>query len=301
MKFTRQQILLGMLGLIAVLQLGDWVLNSLIQGPLQVRRAKTEQLQTDISKREKLLAEARAAGKQIEAWQKQSLPADSELARTVYRSWLLALVKTTQLRNAVVDSGTPSARRAKDGTLLFRTMPFNVRCRGGLAEFNSFLFRFSKAGHLHQISSLTLNPIGATGQFDISVGIETLLLAGRKGDALNTGSSTLLASAELKNYENIVKDNIFGIGINTIDPMKTTSVSAITFSNGVPQVWITEEFSGRTIRAGLNEEFSTVALNARIVEVKDHEVIIDQAGEQMRLLIGKPFAEAIRVAAEVTK
>jgi hypothetical protein len=301
MRFTRQQILLAMLGLIAVMQLGDWVLNSLIQGPMQVRKAKTEQLQSDISEREKLLAEGRAAGTQIEAWQKQSLPADGEVARTVYRSWLLALVKTTQLRSAVVDSGTPSARRAKDGTLLFRTMPFSVRCRGGLAEFNSFLFQFSKAGHLHQISSMTLNPIAATGQFDISIGIETLLLAGRKSESLNTGSSTLLASAELKDYENIVKDNIFGVGINTIDPMKTTAVSAITFSNGVPQVWITEEFSGRTIRAGLNEEFSTVALNGRIVEVKDHEVIIDQAGEHMRLLIGKPFAEATRVAADVTR
>jgi hypothetical protein len=292
---SRQQLLLGALALIAVLNMGDWVLNSMIQGPLKERRARTEQLQKDIAKKEKLIAETRNSVKQIAAWKKQSLPSDPEVARTVYRSWLLQLVKSTKLRNAVVDSGSPAARRTKSGELLFRTMSFSVRCRGGLSEFNAFLFELSKAGHLHQVSSLTLNPVGVTGQFDIFVGIDTLLLADRSGDTLNKEPSNLLASPALLDYSAVVKNNIFGVGLNAADPMKHTMITAITFSDGKPQIWIAEELTGRTIRAGLNEPFTTVALTGQIVKANDTTVVIESSGEHFLFSIGKPFSEAVPV------
>lgn len=293
MKPNRQQVLLALLAVIAVIQVGDWVLNTMIQGPLQLRRARTEQLQADIKKREASLAETRNAAKKIDGWMKQSLPSDPEVTRSVYRSWLLSLIRTTKLRNATVDSGSPSARKAKDNKVLFRSMPFSVRCRGSLTEFNAFLFQFSNAGHLHQISSMTLNPIGATGLFDISLGIETLLLTGRKGDTLNTAPSELLASKDFNHYKSIVKDNIFGIGIDNTDPMQHTIISAITFSNGSPLVWITEQLSSRTIQVGVGSDFDTVALSGRVIEVHDQDVIIETSGERKTFPIGKPFSQAV--------
>jgi Tfp pilus assembly protein PilO len=297
MKPDRKQILLALLAVIGIVRVGDWVLTSMIQEPLQQSRARTDQLRDDIKKREKLLAEARNAASQIAEWTKQSLPSDPEVARSVYRSWLLALVRSTRLRSATVDSGSPSTRRAKDNKILYRSLPFSVRCRGTLPEFNAFLFQFSKAGHLHQISSMTLNPVAATGQFDISLGIETLLLSGRKGESLNSAPSTLLASANLRDYEQIVKDNIFGIGINPTDPMKHTIVSAITFSNGLPQVWITEQLTDKTTRVGVGAEFNTVALSGRVIEVHEQDVIIETSGERLLFPIGKPFSEAQAIAA----
>ncbi len=292
MRPNRQQILLAVLAIIGVVQVGDWVVSTMIQGPLQTSRARTEQLQKDIKKQEAVLAESRNASKQTAEWLKQSLPADPEVARTVYRSWLLNLVKSHKLRNATVDSGSPSTRRSKDNKILFRSLPFSVRCRGALGEFNGFLFQFSKAAHLHQISSLTLNPVAGTGQFDISIGIETLLLAGRKGDSLNSESSKLLASADLDDYDTIVKDNIFGVGIDKTDPMQHTIVSAITFSNGSPLVWITELLSSRTTQVGLNTDFDTIAMRGRVVEVREQDVVIESSGERMLYSLGKPFSEA---------
>ncbi len=297
MKPTRRQLLLAVLAVIAVFQVGDWVLNTMIQGPIQARRAKRDQLQEDIKKRESLLAESRNAGKQIDVWLNQSLPADPEVTRSVYRSWLLTVVKSTNLRNATVDSGSPSTRRAKDKTVLYRSMPFSIRARGSLAQFNEFLFQFSKAGHLHQITSLTLNPISNTGQFDISLGIETLLLPGRKGHDLNPAPSTLLASAEFKDYAVIAKENIFGIGIDSADPMQHTMVSGITFSNGAPQVWITEQLIDKVTQVGEGGDFDTVALSGRIVEVHDKDVIIETSGERMLLPIGQPFSAAKLIVA----
>jgi Tfp pilus assembly protein PilO len=296
MKPTRRQLLLGALVLMAVLRMGDWVLSSMIQGPLQALRARTEQLQKDIKSRETLLADARKAGKQIVSWQKQSLPADPEVTRSVYRNWLLTVIRTARLRNAVVDSGAVSSRRAKDNSVLYRRMPFSVRARGSLAQFNDFLYRVSRAGYLHQISSLTLTPVASTGQFEIALGIETLLLPGRKGDSLNSASSTLLTSADFRDYEIIVRDNIFGVDVDKSDPMHHTLVSAITFSNGSAKAWITEQLSDRVTRVGVGSEFDTVALSGRILEIHEQEVIIETSGERLLFPIGKPFSEAQTVA-----
>ena len=91
MNISRQHLLLGLLAIIGFLQVGDWVLSSMIQGPLRERRARTNQLNKDIAKRESLLKETRKAGEKITAWQKKSLPAHSE--NTLCKSQLMELRK----------------------------------------------------------------------------------------------------------------------------------------------------------------------------------------------------------------
>ena len=126
----------------------------------------------------------------------------------------------------------------------------------------------------------------------MSLGIETLLLPGRKSNDLNSGPSTLLASADFKEYAAIAKDNIFGIGIDNADPMQHTMVSGITFSNGKPQVWITEQLLDKVTQVDAGGDFDTVALSGRILEVHDQEVIVETSGERMRFSIGQPFSAA---------
>lgn len=295
MKLSRQQLLLGILALIAVLQAGDWFVSSMIQGPLQTRKARTNQLKRDIEKRKETLSETRKSVKALSQWQQRSLPAGVEIARSVYRSWLLEIIRKASLRNATVDSGAPSTRNG-----LFQSMPVNLRVRGSLSEFTGFLVSFSQADHLQQITSIALSPIGDSGQFDISVGIETLLLPGAKQSQLTKKQSRMLAATDMHDYDVIFRNNIFGIGVDVSDPMKTTLVSAITFSNGTPLVWITEQSSGHVIKAGRGDEFDTVAMTGRILEVREQEVIVQTPAGQLLLPIGKPFAEAVPVPEPIT-
>lgn len=225
MKLTRQQLLLGVLILIGIVRVGDWVLQSLIQGPLQERKARTAQLQKDIRSREKQLADLRAAGGRIDSWLRQSLPADAETARTAYRSWLLGLLRKTQMTDAVVDSGSPGSRRLRNGSVLYRSLPFTLRARGSLPQFNNFLFQFTRAGLLHQITNFSLTPSGGTAIFDVSVSIDTVLLPTRKGNELNSQPGTLPALATVADYASIASQNIFAVGLNTVDPLKHTFVS----------------------------------------------------------------------------
>lgn len=292
MKLTRQQLLLGVLILIGIVRVGDWVLQSLIQGPLQERKARTAQLQKDIRSREKQLADLRAAGGRIDSWLRQSLPADAETARTAYRSWLLGLLRKTQMTDAVVDSGSPGSRRLRNGSVLYRSLPFTLRARGSLPQFNNFLFQFTKAGLLHQITNFSLTPAGGTAIFDVSVSIDTVLLPTRRGNELNSQPGTLPALATVADYASIASQNIFAVGLNTVDPLKHTFVSAITFSNGQPLVWITEQLSDRVTRTGPGESFNTAAMSGSIVEVRAQEVVVESSGRRLLLSLGSPLSEA---------
>ena len=297
MKLTRQQVLLVLLGLMGAIRVGEYVMVSMIEEPLQQRRNRIQQLSGDIRKRQATLSEMRKSGQQMQTWEEQSLPADPEVARTVYRSWLLSLVRSASLQNAVVDSGSPTVRRGRSRAILLRSLPFSLRARGTLNQFTQVVHRISRAGFLHHVTGFTLNPVGTSGQFDLSLSIETLLLPSRSGNSLNEGTSGRPALPSVADYATITTDNVFGIGLNPADPMAHTLVTGITFSNGQPLVWITEELTKRVSRTPPGEAFTTVAMNGRILEVRDQEVVVESGDRRLLLPIGKPFKEA-RVVSE---
>jgi hypothetical protein len=297
MKWNRQQVLLALLGVIGCIRVGEYVLISMIEEPLQQRRNRIEQLNKEIGKKQSSLAAMRKSGGRLDDWKSQSLPSDPEVARTVYRSWLMKLVRSASLQNAVVDSGSPTVRRGRKRAILLRTMPFSLRARGTLKQFTQVLFEISRTGLLHRISGFTLNPVGSSGQFDLSMSIETLLLAGQETTRLNAGSSGMPALSSASDYSVITTDNPFGIGLDTVDPMAHTMVTGITYSNGKPLVWITEILTSRVSRATAGESFQTVAMDGTIIEVRDEEVVVESGEQRLLLPIGKPFLEARRVEA----
>lgn len=294
MKLTRQQLLLGALILVGVVRAGEWLLTTAVQGPLEQRRARTTELEEEVEKLETVLAEGRRAGKQIEAWRNESLPADPETARTLYRSWLLDRVESARLQSATVDSGSPVNRGG--GT---RALPFTIRARGSLDQITRFLYEFSRAAQLHRIQSLDLNPVGASGQFDVALGIEALMVPGSKRTTLNQQTEPEhLASADLAEYDVISRRNIFGVGSTMLDPRRNTYVTAITRSNGEPQVWFTlrTEDEVRKLRQG--DVIAVDGFEGTIAEILGRDVVIDAQGERWLLTVGDNLAEGFAVPPE---
>ena len=156
--------------------------------------------------------------------------------------------------------------------------------------------QFTRAGLLHQITSFNLTPVSGSTIFDVSVSIDTVLLPSRKGAELNTVPGTLPARSTAAEYSAIAAQNIFAIGLNTVDPLKHTYVSAITFSNGQPLVWITEQLSDRVTRTGPGETFSTAAMSGSVVEVRAQDVVVESSGRRLLLTLGSPLSEAKAVA-----
>ena len=137
------------------------------------------------------MSQARAAVKQLELWQRRSLPSDPQVARSLYQAWLLGLVGRVGLGNHSVDAGEPRNRGG------YYQISFTVQGRGSLEQLTAFLHEFYSAGHLHQIQSLVITPAGRNDMLDLSITIEALALAGAdRKDRLTSEKSTLLACAE---------------------------------------------------------------------------------------------------------
>ena len=171
MNQHRQKILLGVLGLMLLYFGGEWGWRNIVQAPLDARSQKIERLESDIQKRDKALALARQDAKDLAVWEKQSLPTNPQVARSLYRAWLLQLVGKVGLANRNVEAGEPVSRRG-----LYESITFTVQGRGTLEQLTRFLYAFYSAGYLHQVHSLAITPLASAGQLDLSLVIEALVL-----------------------------------------------------------------------------------------------------------------------------
>ena len=290
MNEKRQQMLLGLLVLIGVYLLGDYLWRERIQTPLDQLKGEHVQLLDDLAKQTKIFKRTKELPARITALKEQALPANAETARSLYRNWLLDTIQDAKLRNARVDSGSPSSRSG------FKIMPVNAQARGTLSEISDALFAFENAALLHKITSIRLTPIGDGGQFDLAMSIEAVMMSGVKRKVLKPGVANRLVSADRRSYDIIARDNIFGVDVDHRDPMKMTRLTGVTWRNGAPQVWITEQIDDRVHKLASGATFDTTALSGRVTKIGEDWVIIESGEQQLKLTMGQSFAEATIVS-----
>ena len=290
MNEYRQQILLGVLLAIGLYLVGDYAWVEQIQKPLDELRGEHAEMVEDLGKYTKTFKRTKALPNQIAIWEKQALPANTETARSLYRNWLLETIRTAKLRNARVDSGSPSSRSG------YKVMPVNAQARGTLDEITDALFAFENAALLHKIVSIRLSPIRDNGQFDLAMSIEAVMMAGIKRRSLKPGVAERLVSSDRRSYDIISRDNMFGIAVDHRDPMKMTKLTGVVYRNDEPQVWITEQITDRVHKLEKGASFDTTALTGRVAEIGEDWVIIESGEQQLRLTMGQSFAEATVVS-----
>lgn len=307
----RPYILAAVFGGILLYFGGEWVLE-MLQGPIERASQKTERLKQEIKKREDELARARRAAKQLAVWETQSLPADIEVARSLYQAWLVELVDEVKLDDPSVNSGEPVSRQG-----MYHTLPFSVRGRGTLEQLAGLLFVFYRTDLLHQVRSLNITPLANSDRLDLSIAIEALVLPGagpegRKGDtALETQetifaefrrrawrNSQRLASVTLADYDPIVQRNLFGIG-GSPDPTDYTYLTAVSSVDGEPQVWFTLRAAGEVLKLRKGENFEIGQFSGTIAAVEGSDVIIESDdGERWLLTLGESLTDAYALPPE---
>lgn len=307
----RQYILAAIFGAMLLYFGGEWVLATL-QDPIDSASQKTKRLKEEIKKRENELARARKAAKQLTVWETQSLPADIEVARSLYQAWLVELVDEVKLDDPSVNSGEPVSRQG-----MYHTLPFSVRGRGTLEQLTGLLFVFYRTDLLHQIRSLNITPLANSDRLDLSLSIEALVLPGagperRKGDTAEQAQETIfaefrrrawrdsqrLSSAALADYDPIVRRNLFGIG-GSPDPTDHTYLTAVSSVDGEPQVWLTLRAAGEVLKLRKGESFVVGQFSGTIAEIEGSDVIIEaDDGERWLLTLGESLTEAYALPPE---
>jgi hypothetical protein len=308
MKY-RQYILAAVLGVL-LLSFGGEKLWLMVTKPISDGQAKIDRVNGEIEKQRQEFTRGRKEAKELKVYEAQSLPSDPEMARSLYQAWLVELVGHVGLISPSVDSGQAAGRKG-----LYQSIAFSARGRGTLEQLIQFLFEFYRAGHLHQIRSLSITPLGNTGQLDLSISIDALILpTADRADRLSSAVSDRLAYGSLDDYRVIVRRNLFGVG-GAADPLDLTYLTAVNHVDGVAEVWFSSRTTEKLVKAGQtqtkpdssaeagNSQGGTLKLRrgetlrvgpftATIVEIDEEDVIFECDGQRWLMTVGESLAEA---------
>jgi hypothetical protein len=315
-KKYRQHILAAVFGALLLWFGGEWLVNKALKGPLDQRRSDKKRLEEGIEKLKEEQKRVAASKAYLAQSRAQSLPADPELARSLYQAWLVELVEKVRLASPSVNSFEPVSRRlsAKGtrGTTSYHTLSFSMRGRGTLEQVTQFLFEFYRTDVLHQIRTLLISPLRDGDQLDLSVTIDALSLPDAPPEDKDAATAAAdpqavyeafaervrrthegrLASLELVDYRPIVSRNLFAIAGASPDPMQHAYLTSVTTVDGSPQVWFTLRTSGEILKVEKGGGFEIGQFRGTIAEIEGADVIVESDGERWLLTLGERLTDA---------
>lgn len=174
---------------------------------VRTRRAQITALEKTIRDKNRSVRLSLAPADRLQDYQRRSLPADLEKARSLYQTWLLNLVKEVGLQDTQVN--VLPARSEKD---VYQVLGFSVSGRGDLPKLVSFLYEFYAADLLHRMKRLHVKRVPGTKQLDLALAIDAVSLAtADHEDKLNAEPLQQLAFGDQKAYlETILQRNLAG-------------------------------------------------------------------------------------------
>lgn len=293
---NRKLLLYVALGITVLLFAGDWIVQQALRGPLHERAERQRRLEDRIADREKKLAAVRRSAAQRELWEAASLPANGEVARSLYQAWLIDVVNRVGLANPNVDSNEPSSRRG-----LYTLLTFSLRGRGSLAQFTELLYEFYSAPHLHQIRSVSMTPTAASGLLDISLNIEAISLpTADREDRLSEAEQYVLAFPALQDYSLVAERDWFGMG-GAADVADQTYLTAVTSVDQEPRAWFTLRTTDQVMQQAEGDSFSIGRLQLKIVSIDQTDVLLAASGEYWLVSVGESLSEATAIPAELVE
>lgn len=286
MKLERKQLLIGLL----VLVVGGYFINSLCDRFYFKPLARESQLEKSMQKKlSDTGLKIRKLDKKLklrDELRTQALPSNTELASSLYQSWLINLVTSLGVSNPKVDSTSPIA----EGELT--RLQFTLRGKANLKQFTNLLFEFYRAGHLHKIRQAVLTPTGGSEQMDLSLTVEAIALENSQNEtSLTSLPSGRLVSENLDDYLGIPRRNLFGKGM--LSPtIRSTRLTAITSDRfGRHEAWFSIPQKGLTHYLEVGESAVIDSLELKVTEIKGDSVRIEIDGNPGLLEVGKSVAD----------
>jgi hypothetical protein len=286
MNPKRRKILLALLGVVV----GAWVVNWTCERFYFLPRETGERT---ASRLEKQLSDVRLKIRRLENRrdtladiENSSLPADIEVASSLYQAWLLNLVTSLGISNPNVDSVSPLVEEE------ITRLQFNVRGKASLRLITRFLFQFYQSGNLHKIRSLSLTPTGGSEQLDVQISVEALAFRRSTNEkSLTSAASERLVSGNVEDYQAIARRNLFGEGMFS-RTIRDTRLTAITSDRtGVREAWffVARDSETHYLRAG--DTLMLDSVEVRMIDIRKDMVTIEIDSQPGQITVGKSLAE----------
>jgi len=228
----REKKLAALTGIMVLMLCGFFVWNQ-VSTQLKQRHNAITSLDLEIAGKQLILKKGRQATTRLAEYEQRSLPADREVARSIYQDWLLDLAKQVNLEEANVKAPGDYTNEG-----VFYRLTFNVSGIGHLDQIVAMIQRIYEFDHLHLIRRLTIVPIKDGRKLELAFSIEAAVLPG----SVNQGQLTTLMNPWLANgdshnlIEKITSRNIFAppnhppqlahIGSKQVEVQRTLSFTA---------------------------------------------------------------------------
>ena len=284
----------------------DTLYRSWIERPSQQLTSQIADLREKLSasKTEQLVAQKQ--GKRLESLAARALPDNSQLARSLYQQWLLNLVEKNELTSASVDAAQPVRleirSRTKTGKrqLVGHRINYSLRGQATLAKLSGFLNDFRRAGHLHKIRSITLNPVGSEGRLDADLSIEVLCLeASTNKVQLGVWEVADEAAVAPSTYNHLVRRNLFARGF--AKALFDIELKAITSNReGIAQAWFRIDGRGTTKAIAAGNQIPVSLHDILVVEVLTNKVQVRINEDSYWIKLGQSIGEVSSPAQENT-
>ena len=290
-----------------------WFTFSTLTGPLTTRRALRDKLRADVQQKSRRVQAALKAEKRLADYCCRALPSDPEIARSLYKNWLLSLTAAAGLEDTRVEPREPRPHRD-----VYQTLPFSVHARGTGDELTGFLYAFYSKGHLQKIRQLTIKPLEGSRDLDLRIAIEALSMPDAdREDELSEEPSARLADASSTDYEVIGDRNLFAayqppppppppptvqqqappeVGPPPFDPTKYAFLTGIVEVDGRPHVWLNARTTGEKFTLAEGDTFQIGPMRGAVVQIHPRAAEIEINGKRRLVPLGKSLYDSPEVA-----
>jgi hypothetical protein len=296
---TRTKWLL--VGCLAVfgLYMVDSLYRNWIEQPTAQLTARIDGLNDELQKTTQDKDMAQRVGKRLEMYGQRALPYDPQLARSVYQEWLLHLVDKHQFKSAAVDPGQPMpveirsrTKRGKRDHIGSR-INYSLRGQASLAQLERLLQDFRRAGHLHKIRTLSLNPTGKEGELDVNLAIEVLSLdAAAKKDELGSWRLITVEGSASDAPSDFVRRNLFARGF--AKSLNEIKLKAITSDKaGRQQAWFSLPANRHSVAVGVDENLPLPLHEITVIEILPGRVLVRVNANPLWLDMGQSIGSVL--------
>lgn len=287
---------------ILVVGWGGWLLWGKYSGVRDSSRANRTQAEValhDTQMREQMM---KMALPDLDGFQQQSLPADPQVAKSVYRSWLIE-----KLRDAKLDFEDVTLTQTRPRGDAYTTLGYTTTAEGDLASVTKFLHSFYNAPLLHKLTTLKLLP-KSSSRLQITFAAEALIVNGTvRKEGLPEGDSGRLTEGNVEEYVSAINDRNLFVKYTPPAPPKPkvkpkpvvkappkpkfddsahAYLTAVVGAGDRMQAWITVRTTGEVLRLYEGDTFEVGLMSGTIESVSPRQIVVKTDEESFITSLG---------------
>jgi len=214
----REKYLAIGVGLLAVV-IGGWIAQGYVSAAFDKRHQEINRLQGDLSAHKRRIDQAQRAARTIADFEQRSLPANPDIARSLYHDWLLSEIGKAGLSEQTVKAGASQEEKN-----LYVLQSYTITAKGTLPQVVDLLYAFHSVDWLHRLKHFSAKPIKESKQLDIHMTVEALSLKDAASGELAARPANRLKLANRKAYQDLI------VGRNLLGPPNNSPKLAISGS-----------------------------------------------------------------------